>query len=144
MSYDWSFGDGNTSTAFEPGNIYTDPGTYPLTLVVTDANGCIDSMTIYISAFEPYYLFIPNVFSPNGDGANDIFELLSTGVSDIFVRIYDRWGLQMYDWTGATGYWDGKKEGKEVPAGTYYYVISLVKQSTNEPLIFTGPVTLMR
>lgn len=144
LIYSWNFGDGNTSSAFEPGNIYPDPGTYPVTLLVTDVNGCMDSMSVIVNVFEPYYLFIPNVFSPNGDGANDVFEVLSTGVTDFDVEIYNRWGQLMYGYTDVSGYWDGKKEGKEAPDGTYYYVIHLTIQVTGEAKVFTGTVTLIR
>lgn len=144
ITYDWSFGDGNTSSAFEPSNVYNNPGTYPLTLIVTSAEGCVDSMTIYISVFEPYYILIPNVFSPNGDGANDVFEILNTGIIDFHISIYDRWGLLMHEYTDPAGYWDGKREGKEAPDGTYYYILHFTRQYDNLPMEFTGTVTLMR
>ncbi|MGZ3901827.1 MAG: T9SS type B sorting domain-containing protein, partial [Bacteroidia bacterium] len=74
----------------------------------------------------PSKLEIPNVFTPNGDGSNDLFFLHTTNITSITASIFDRWGNKVYEVTSETGNiaWDGKnQEGKECPSGTYFYII---------------------
>ncbi|MDO8998115.1 MAG: gliding motility-associated C-terminal domain-containing protein, partial [Bacteroidota bacterium] len=71
-------------------------------------------------------LEVPNVFTPNGDGSNDVFFLKVANISEINAVIFDRWGNKVYESTSTTGNiaWDGKNmSGKELPVGTYFYII---------------------
>jgi gliding motility-associated-like protein len=71
-------------------------------------------------------LDVPNVFTPNGDGSNDVFFLKVANLTDISANIFDRWGNKVYESTSSTGNiaWDGTgMSGKDLPAGTYFYVI---------------------
>ncbi len=68
-----------------------------------------------------------NCWDTDGDGVNDHFTLLTTNLTGITCTIYDRWGVKMYDVTSEKGNisWDGKNfSGKDVPAGTYFYILS--------------------
>ena len=143
ISSSWSFGTGDVSTLTSPTYTYPEPGVYPLTLIVTDAAGCTDSMTVMITVFDDFAYMIPNIFTPNGDGPNDVFTVQSTGVKDVRARIYDRWGVFMHEWTGVGGSWDGRKDGKDAADGTYYYIIEIVKFS-DEVITEHGHFTLTR
>lgn len=107
----------------------------------TTEYGCeeMDSVLIRVIADIKVY----NVFSPNGDGVNDYFEIeYSERFPDMLVEVYSRWGDQLYS---SVGYddskrWDGTARGKDVPVGTYYYVI--IPKSGAEPI--TGNVTIIR
>jgi gliding motility-associated-like protein len=108
---------------------------------VEDANGCINSDTVtvfIIPEFNPN-----NGFTPNGDGVNDVWVIGDlTDYPDIEVNIFNRWGQQLFSSKGYSDPWDGKHNGKDLPVGTYYYVIDL--NDEDYPDAFTGPLTIMR
>jgi gliding motility-associated-like protein len=69
-------------------------------------------------------LEIPNVFTPNGDNANDVFTIHSTGVKEISLQIFNRWGQKLHEFTGPQASWDGlAPNGAKVPEGTYFLFI---------------------
>ena len=87
---------------------------------------CKDTTVKVITVDIPSKLEIPNVFTPNGDGSNDVFFLKVANLSEISATIFDRWGNKVYEVTSNTGNiaWDGKnQEGKEAAVGTYFYII---------------------
>ena len=128
IAYSWSFGDGNSSASFSPTNIYQNPGVYNVALTVTNANGCSDTYTIQITVLEdPSIINIPNVFSPNNDGQNDLFIVTSIGIKEFDCAIYDRWGLKMTDFSSVETGWDGRTDaGAKASDGTYFYVIKAI------------------
>ncbi len=86
---------------------------------------CVDSITKCVTVIPPTRLIPPNVFTPNGDGNNDVFKLDAIGIDEITITIFNRWGTKVYDAT-STGnvLWDGKtKNGSMVTDGTYFYVL---------------------
>ncbi|MFZ5555040.1 MAG: gliding motility-associated C-terminal domain-containing protein [Bacteroidota bacterium] len=94
-------------------------------LTVTDNNGCTDTDSVYLDIIESngYLGFIPNVFSPNGDGINDEFRI--SGISDVcsdelHVEIYNRWGQLLFISDDPEFRWEGSFEGKKVPDGVYF------------------------
>lgn len=104
-------------------------------------HGSLGGASIYDfdSEYEP--TIIPNVFTPNGDGSNDLFELNFSYQS---VIIYNRWGSKVYESKDNSHNWDGKTTaGTDVPAGTYYYIIHR-DASCGENELEKGYVTLMR
>ena len=104
-------------------------------------NGCIASDTMIV-VVNPR--FIPNNgFTPNGDGINDVWTIGDlTLFPDVEVSIFNRWGQQLFTSKGYTEPGDGRYDGKDVPVGTYYYVIDL--KDEKYPDAFTGPLTIMR
>ncbi len=123
-SYTWTFGDGSGSSSQNTNHTYVSSGSYTVKLVVTNSNGCKDSIMVTIIAEDLSTLIVPNVFSPNGDGYNDLFTINTKGMKDLYVEIYDRWGLKMGSFSDLNGGWDGKAaSGKDAPEGTYYYVL---------------------
>ncbi|GAB4446830.1 MAG: hypothetical protein OHK0036_00270 [Bacteroidia bacterium] len=111
------------------------------TVIVTDANGCTnwDTVTVYVYP----EIVVPNGFSPNGDGKNDFWVIDNIQqFPDNEVEIYNRWGEKLFYAKGYKNDFDGKYNGKDLPVGTYYYVINL-----NTPLYpkpYTGPLTIFR
>lgn len=113
---------------------------------VTTADGCqgIDSMTVIMvprSFPDPDYSQLPNVITPNGDGANDFFDLsLITRGRMIRFVLHNRWGAVVYDEDEYDGHWRGQDNGgNPLPDGTYYYVLQ-----EGFDVIFRAPVTLIR
>jgi gliding motility-associated-like protein len=124
-SYSWVFGDGNTSTATNPTDVYTAGGSYTITLTANDTNGCSSSRTLIITVVnETSSVTVPNVFTPNGDGSNDTFLINAQNISQFDVKIYDRWGVMLSELAAPNQTWDGRtKTGTVVVNGTYYYVL---------------------
>lgn len=119
----WDFGNGNTSIVPNPSYTYSDVMQYCITLMATSAFGCTDTATQCLTVVEKDTLVIPNVFSPNADGINDLFVVLTSGMKEFHFEIYDRWGLKMYDGNLPKIEWDGiSRSGKEAPDGTYYFI----------------------
>ncbi len=145
LTYHWDFGTGDTSILENPTYTYVNYGTYVVTLTVTDANGCTSIASMVIIVNDKYEILIPNVFSPNGDGSNDVFTVVSLGVKDIDCKIFDRWGTLIYEWTGVDGSWNGKRngDGGDASEGTYFYIIWATK-NTGEKQDYHGTVTLIR
>jgi len=103
--------------------------------------GLID--TIFILNQKECSIFIPNAFSPNGDGRNDIFSLEYNGNIEIEeFRIFDRWGEMVYNNEDPNG-WDGKYQSEELPQDVYIYQF-VIRLGDNTLETLTGDVTLLR
>jgi gliding motility-associated-like protein len=114
--YLWSNGDKTPTIAV------TDAGTY--TLQITDTNGCKASGSAVITDSScPQYVYLPNAFTPNHDGRNDIYRPAFAGPTSGFrFAVYDRWGRLMFETSDPTAGWDGTTGGKEQPVGVYVWV----------------------
>ncbi len=123
--YTWNLGNSSsTYTTSSPSTIYTSQGTYMVILTAT--NGfCVDTAVRFIRVDLLSFLIVPNVFTPNGDGKNDVFDLDATNMGEITMTVFDRWGLKMFESTDVGKMsWDGKnKSGSIVADGTYFYII---------------------
>jgi gliding motility-associated-like protein len=107
---------------------------------VTTAEGCSAITSVTISFINPPPI-IPNVFSPNGDGINDTWDITNTNYyPELSINIYTRSGQLIFHSVGYSKPWDGKQNGKDLPIGTYYYVLRLAKTL---PPVGAG-VTLLR
>jgi gliding motility-associated-like protein len=140
-----TFGDGtdSTSTLPNPTHTYGDTGTYCITLIATNAFNCRDTVTecIYI---KPYFtLYIPNAFSPNNDGDNDVFTAVGDYIFDFDMRIYDRWGNLVYHSTKVSNGWNGLMKGSPAIEDVYVYVISATDYH-NHSYSYKGTVTLLK
>ena len=123
-NYSWTFGNGGTGSSAIETTTYPTIGTYVVQLIVADGI-CSDTTSVTIDAFGESVILIPNVFTPNGDGSNDVFTVDGTNLESVDCEIYNRWGQLMYSWTHAKGYWDGRAlSGGEAPAGSYFYIIN--------------------
>ena len=125
-SWAWDFGNGNSGSDSITSNIYNLTGSYIIELIVSDGV-CFDTATVAIDAFGESSIVIPNVFTPNGDGENDVFTVKGTNLASIQGEIFNRWGQKMFSWTNLKGFWDGRTlAGEEAPDGTYFYIITAV------------------
>lgn len=95
------------STLQNPYAIY-EPGTYPVTLIVKTKNGCVDTITKIVNVGEDYGIYIPNSFTPNGDGLNDTFQPKGFGIVKYELKIFDRWGEELFHTNDFSKGWDGK------------------------------------
>lgn len=142
-SYSWNFGNGQSSTLTDPNTIFTNAGTYTVTLVAY-SGACSDTISKTIVAEDGFTIEIPNVFTPNGDGANDLFHIKTTGVKSAEGLIYNRWGQLLYSWDALNTSWDGKAaNGEGCPDATYYYLIKVIDKKDKEH-VAPGYVLLIR
>lgn len=143
-SYLWTFGNGNSaSTQTVSSQSYTNAGVYTVYLLATNGTCTdLDSVLINVLNEEPG-LIIPNVFTPNADSANDVFKVKAFNIVTFNCVIYDRWGIQMFEWNDVNKGWDGKTDGKEVPTGTYFYMIT-AKDINDKEIKKQGSVNLFR
>jgi gliding motility-associated-like protein len=111
------------------------------TVTVTTAQGCTASDSMVVTVIPA--IIIPDGISPNADGDND--EWIIDGIElfpDCMVEVYNRWGELLFQSPGYKEHWKGTYKGKELPVGTYYYIINL-----NDPMFpdaYTGPITILR
>lgn len=125
VSYVWDFGNGSTSTLQDPTNTYSTGGAYVITMVATDINGCTDTALYTVTFDGESVLIIPNIFTPNGDGVNDLLRITAQSIDTFSMTIFNRWGqlMSQIDWLG--GGWDGTTmAGVECPDGVYYYIVN--------------------
>jgi len=142
VTWSWDFGDGSTgSNVQNPSHSYVDPGTYPVMLAVTDVNGCVD--TAYYDIIISIPPVVPTAFSPNGDGANDIFYVRGGPFTELELRIYNNWGEQLFLSRSQQDGWDGTRDGVMQPIGVYVYTVYAVTGDGKEYRL-SGDVTLLR
>jgi gliding motility-associated-like protein len=109
------------------------------TLTVTDSRGCTTQDEIAIKVSPT--IKVPNVFTPNGDGINDNWEIQGlVAYANATVDVFDRAGQSIYHSIGYNKTWDGTINGKTLPSGTYYYVIN----TKHNDVVLSGPVTIIR
>ncbi len=145
----WNFGNGKDTATnasnLSPSTTYSIAGTYTVILYVNKGK-CLDSTMRIIKVEIPSELTIPNIFSPNGDGANDVFFLKTSSLSSISISIYDRWGHVVYQLDSSNGNvaWDGKNQyGKDCAEGVYFYMIKSTGKDGKD-YDKKGTITLVR
>jgi gliding motility-associated-like protein len=144
----WSFGNGDYSNTEDAIYTYDLPGIYTVELFGYDTiNGCFDSLSFEIIA-DIYSLYIPNAFTPDGDGINDYFMPSGSGVDpdNYFLQIFDRWGSPVFETQEIDNPWIGNNRNGEyfVETGVYVYRLQYRFFDSIELLETTGHVTLVR
>ncbi len=142
----WNFGNGTSSNDPNPTVQYFNPGVYSVTLTVTDSAGCTNSIVKnnLIIVEEPLKVFVPNAFSPNGDGINDVFEIKTQLVKELQITVYDRFGGIVFSSNDINFRWDGTdKSGKACQEGAYVYYIK-GKFYNNKPFEQNGSILIIR
>ena len=105
----------------------TDPIAYITTDIVytvtaSTANGCVGVDSIHIRAFELSDIFVPNAFTPNGDGRNDVLHAIPIGIKDFqYFAVYNRWGQMVFFTKDPSIGWDGTRNGVPMASGTYIW-----------------------
>jgi len=139
-TYLWNTNPVQTGPTAE--NLYF--GNYKVQII--DANGCMVYDSVRIDEGPCCEAgFIPTAFSPNGDGRNDEFRVLSTaGILTEQLEIRDRWGKRVWSSTTPRLSWDGKIDGKDADVATYYYVLRYKCTLDNKTYLKKGDVMLVR
>ncbi len=141
--YQWTLGDGGVSTEFEPVHAYHDTGTYNITLWTQNSFGCIDTASGWVHIGPIFTVYIPNTFTPNEDGRNEVFNLKGIGIIAVELDIWDRWGEHIYH--GTDKGWDGSVKGSSTMAqqGVYIYQFR-IKDVFKQEHAMNGRVNLIR
>ncbi len=125
-----------------------EPKDYTVMLVVKDTLNCVDTTFRDIGIYEDTWIYIPNSFTPNGDGINDIFKpsLLNADVADYSFIIFDRWGAILFETTDVDEGWNGEVNQTDFYAGvdSYVYRIHIREAETNEPREWNGFLIMVR
>jgi gliding motility-associated-like protein len=150
-TYYWTFGTKFTSNLASPRYFYIDTGQYKVMLVAYGSGGCPnDTIYSYVDIIgEKFVVYIPNSFTPNGDGKNDFFEISGSGIKSYYCTIYNRWGELIFEnkpafqTVSGTVEWDGSFIGSQVPEGIYLYQLKVIDLDNN-PHYLSGTITVLR
>ena len=143
-SYIWFFGDGTNSTQTNVYHTYNDQdtGRYLVTVIASNAYGCVDTAEVWVIVRPDCTFYVPNSFTPNGDGLNDIFKVYGMGILEFEINIHDRWGKLIYTSTDMSLGWDGKINGEMSPDGAYAYMI-IYKDNTGIRHTKSGTISIV-
>ena len=154
ITWQWNFGDINllsdTSIIPSPQYTYTSAvgSVYNVTLMVSNQYGCSDDTTIQITIESDFNFHIPNAFTPNGDGINDVFFGYGYGgITEYQIWIFDRWGILMFTSVDVNEAWDGTYNNQPLPIDVYVWKVSLYaldKFNNNKKHILVGTVTIIK
>jgi len=133
------------ATDFDYSLTTRDTGTVFINQLVTHPSGCIDTITKSVKLKLINTYFMPDVFTPNGDGLNDVFLPvgLLAGVSDYQLRVWTRWGERVFTSLEVRDGWDGTFNGRDSPGGGYLWDAKYT-DINGEPVEFKGGVVLLR
>jgi large repetitive protein len=146
-SYSWDFAGLGVSTLENPQYNFTgvDTGLFTICLAVATNDGCVDTTCKDLRVYEDFAVYVPNVFTPDGDGTNDIFYAVVGGVepTEFEFMIFNRWGELIYLGTNFKKGWDGTHNQQKCKEDVYVWKIRL-KDFEGEKHDFVGHVTLLR
>jgi gliding motility-associated-like protein len=150
ISWEWNFGDGTGAYYGESVmHQYYAVGTYIVTLIVSDSYGCNDTIVQEVIVHDIFTIYIPNTFTPDGDGLNDVFQAYGISWEDgtYEMIIYNRWGNLVYQTTDPSKPWNGGFNNNPSPAlfvpDVYVYYIK-VKGINYREMVYMGKVTLLK
>ncbi len=123
---------------------YSNVGVYNVTLTASnDFCSVTDTIQVEVIPFTNAFIHIPNVFTPNGDGANDEWWIDVQNGKEISVQVFNRWGNLMIEMNDFTTKWDGTKDGNDASEGTYFFKYRIVGDDDGV-LEGHGNITLIR
>jgi gliding motility-associated-like protein len=140
-----SFGDGYTVTnACDQAHTYGNHGDYTITQIVWNEFGCSDTAQLVVEVRPEFRFYIPNTFTPNGDGLNDVFYPSIMGVEDYHFMIFDRWGELIFETSDIYTGWDGRYKGNKCQEDVYVWKVSFTDLTIEEGAKYIGHVSLIR
>jgi gliding motility-associated-like protein len=142
--YSWDFGDGDSSAQRNPFHEYRDTGFFEPCLTVLDNNQCTAT---YCKNLEIYFIGVvdvPNAFSPNNDGSNDVLYVRGYGVTEMEFKIFNRWGELVFESNSLDVGWDGTYKDKGQEMEVYIYTLWARFLDGSETGVRKGNITLLR
>ncbi len=148
--YEWSIddvafqGSESFSYTFDPPTL----GTHPLCLVATDSLGCANELCTTITVMDDITIHVPNAFTPDGDGINDVFApaLLSVDKEGFLFVVFDRWGSEVFSTTAPGDAWNGgyRNQGETLSTGVYVWRLLAKDPFSADRKEILGSVTLLK
>jgi gliding motility-associated-like protein len=143
-SYVWSFNNGDYSFEESPSYDFIDVKNYNVSLTAIDDFGCQSEVTRIVNIHPEYTIFIPNSFTPDSDGLNDIFEAAGTGIEEFEMKVFDRWGGLIFESSNIDLGWDGNNySGLPTDNGVYLYHVALYDYN-GRVWVYNGDINLTR
>lgn len=141
----YAFGDDNFRKGCDPTHFYIEGGDYEVTQIVKNRFGCRDTTSLILKVFPEFALYVPNAFTPNGDGKNEDFRPKMMSMEDYEFRIYNRWGQLIFQTNDELKGWDGMLPGssKRAQDGVYVYRINGWDGANLREVQRTGHFTLL-
>jgi len=150
ISYQWVVPNGSPATATTE-NLQTSfdnsaVGFYPITLIVTNAQGCVDSITKMIELYDDIIIYAPNAFTPDGDEHNNGWGVIISGadLTTFKLEIYNRWGEIIFESYDVAASWDGTYHGKLVQDGIFTWTVSMKDSRNDNKYEYQGHLTVIR
>ncbi|MBU6157672.1 MAG: gliding motility-associated C-terminal domain-containing protein [Bacteroidetes bacterium] len=143
VKWEWDFGDGSASEEKNPTHQFEATNFFRVCQTVTNANNCTDSACQSVEALVSILFDLPNAFTPNGDGMNDIFQVRGFGITNMTFRIFNRQGLLVFESKSPNIGWDGTYQNKPQPMDTYAWTLD-IEYFNGEKTRKNGEVTLIR
>jgi gliding motility-associated-like protein len=148
VSWKWNFGDSKTDDTLSiknPVHTYADTGRYCIKLIVKNIFGCVDSSVNCLRVYPVFTFYVPNAFTPNDDGINDVFGGVGMFIKNYKMDIFDRWGQLIFVSNDINKKWDGIANYGYVPAQQDVYVYRIwVTDIFNYEYSYIGHVTLLK
>lgn len=150
VDYEWTFGDGGTSTLENPTHEYSDAiANYVIVLTAITEHGCIDTAEAVVVVEEELIYYVPNTFTPDGDGFNEEFKPQFTSGFDrdtYHLYIFNRWGQLVFESKDVDYGWNGSFAGEIAQDGTYTWKIEFKSLDRDEPQLeaLTGHVNILK
>jgi gliding motility-associated-like protein len=136
----------DSTTIRTPRRKYEKFGKYHVMLVAINEKGCVDTVNRFIDVIDDLNIYIPNSFTPNGDGINDYFGVKGQGIraEGFTMDLYDRWGASVFFTRDPNDPWDGKVKGVKAGDGVYTYRIRVVGMNGEGRKELVGHFTLLK
>lgn len=143
-SWLWDFGDGNFSEAQNAAHAYASGGSYLVELTVSTEDGCTSTASLLLDLEIEAPVYVPNAFTPNGDGINETFQAYGTNVDEFEMQVYNRWGEMIFQSKDINIPWTGNVKGGEHYAPNGLYPWKITYRSATETTSLAGHVSLLR
>jgi gliding motility-associated-like protein len=139
-----NWGDGTVTDCSTTTHKYPDPGVYDVTEIVANGAGCTDTAHRTVTIRAVFKFYIPNAFTPDGDGLNDVFRPVLSSAEDYTFLVFNRFGQLLFETHDIHAGWDGQYKGELCPTESYIYKISLLDEEENRYRVYTGSFILLR
>jgi len=143
FKYQWTISDGGSYSDWSPSHTFNEVGAYNVSLIAYSMNGCNDTLSKILTVNEIYKIYIPNSFTPNGDGNNNVWKPKIISGDKIDLEIFNRWGELIYHSKDESASWDGTYKNEICQEGMYLYMLK-VTSKTKKIYYYRGMISLLR